>query len=150
MKNETPQGTSFRCPQDRLTIIVQIIRFLQDLRSREHFRLKAIVPKKKKILVTFFSYYPPCLTSSSSLLGSTRYFVNYGGKYKIISLTKKKMQITKSYEKALPLSEEKFGQIFLVFSSITNVRQHIIRTHNVFWQVLCKLYDHIFNILRHR
>ena len=35
---------------------------------------------------------------------------------------------------------------FLVLSSMTNVKQKLVSAEKVFWQVLCKLYDHFFGI----
>ena len=42
--------------------------------------------------------------------------------------------------------KKSFG-LFLVLSSMTNLREHFISVHKVFWQTLWKLKDHFCNTL---
>ena len=38
--------------------------------------------------------------------------------------------------------KKKFSLFFFVVSQMINAREQLIRAHKVFWQVLCKVYDH--------
>ena len=67
------------------------------------------------------------------------FFDNYCGSYKINTLGPKRLLRTQVFERKGTLSsKEIIWPIFLVLLNITNVREQIVRVHNVFSQLLCK------------
>ena len=76
----------------------------------------------------------------------TRYSDKYCGSYYITSVTPTKLlENIKFWKKRQSFQWRKDFGLFLVLSSMTNLREHFISVHKVFWQILWKSKDHFCN-----
>ena len=71
-------------------------------------------------------------------------FHKYFASYIIVSSGPKKSNTYFFKKKAIVPVKKDIGLIFLVLSSVTNVKEHFIRVQKMFQQSLWKLEDHLF------
>ena len=83
------------------------------LLKKQLFEKKGKISSEEKVLACFFSHSRVWQTSVNTLYGSTKYFDNYCGSYRINSVIPKKLLKTKTFEKKGKLSSGKsFWPVF--------------------------------------
>ena len=136
-----PQWTFYKGPKGILTITVEFIRaFFQDLRGcwKHKFLKKGNICSEKNIAARFFFV----LSRVTNLKGRfvrvqkvfrqllSKLFDHFWNTWEVVANTNfwKKRQTF--------LWKKLSDQIFLVLSSMTNLREQFIRVHKLFWQLL--------------
>ena len=109
------------------------------LLKRETFEKKRQTFEWKKFLACFISHSRVRQTSRDNFWGSTRYYGNYCGSYRVNSVTHLKLLKTQLWKKANFPVKRIFGLFYLAFSSVTNLKGQYMMAHKVFWQLLWKL-----------
>ena len=102
-------------------------------RSMETFSQKNSIFPMKNTLVIFFAKYRVWQRLSNILLGFTRYYGNRCARYKILSVTPKRLLKTQIFgKKTLSSRRKRYFGPFFVLSSRTDVREQFSGVLNVF------------------
>ena len=95
----------------------------KELLKTQIFEKKGKLSSEEKIWAKFLAHSRVWQTSVNTLYGSTKFFDNYCGSYRINSVTPKKLLETQCFEKKRQIFQwrKDLGQIFGAFSSVTNL-----------------------------
>ena len=120
---DKPEGRIYEYPQSFLTITFEvkglILLHLGSCWIHKFSKIKGNLSSEEMILANFLAHSRVSQTSVNTLYGSTKYFDNYSGSYRINSVTPKKLLKTQIFEKKGKLSsEEKILANFLAHSRV--------------------------------
>ena len=113
------------------------------LLKTQFFEKKGKLSSEEKFLAIFLAHSRVWQSSVNTLYGSTKYFDNRCGRYRINSVTPTRLLKTQIFERKGKLSSEKMflARFFLAFSSVTDLRDQFLNIHKLFRQILLKLKD---------